>query len=144
MSMKILGKWKHWAPDMTEKFTTIQTSLKRTHTFHEPTSPSTYEKNTAGYRSSVAVPQSQPSRDGAQEDPDTDDEDYKYDDSVVIRFSERELDVLRKAMRKWWHLAGLKHTPRCADEVSVEELRVDWTRAIAPKVEGRIRDVTGS
>lgn len=147
MSLKILGKWKNWAPDMTSKFTNIQSSLQRTHTFHEPTSPNapaTDSSKPLPRRSSLAIPPSEKHQDGAQEDPDTDDEDYEYDDSELIKFNDYELSLLRKAMRKWWRLAGLKNTPNCADEVGKEELRVDWTRAIAPRLEGRIKDVTKS
>lgn len=146
MSLKVLGKWKNWAPDMTKKFSGIQNSLQRTHTFHDPAS-SSMENDTSRprpRRSSVAIPSSEQHHEGAQGDPDTDDEDYEYDDSELIKFNEKELGLLRKAMRKWWRLAGLKHTPKCADEVGKEELRVDWTRAIAPRIEGRIKEVTQS
>ncbi|KAK7182679.1 hypothetical protein DPSP01_009636 [Paraphaeosphaeria sporulosa] len=140
MSLKVLGKWKNWAPDMTDKFSKVQLSLQRKHTFHDPaaspTSPTT--------RSNIAIPPSQKHHDGAQEDPDTDDEDYEYDDSELIRFNEHELALLRRAMRKWWRLAGLKSPPKCADEVGKEELRVDWTRAIAPRIEGRIKEINKS
>ncbi|KAF1969596.1 ser/Thr protein phosphatase family protein [Bimuria novae-zelandiae CBS 107.79] len=143
MSLKILGKWKNWAPAMTKKFTNIQSSLQQTHDFHEPTS-STNASGPCPRRSSIAIPSSEQHHEGAQGDPDTDDEDYEYDDSELIKFNEYELGLLRRAMRKWWRLAGLKSTPKCADEVGKEELRVDWTRAIAPRIEGRIKEVNKS
>ena len=147
MSLKILGKWKNWAPDMTSKFTNIQSSLQRTHTFHEPKSPTSLSDEFSRplpRRSSVAMTPSEEYHENAQDDPDTDDEDYQYDDSELIKFNEYELSLLRKAMRKWWRLAGLKNTPSCADEVGREELRVDWTRAIAPRLEGRIKEAKKS
>lgn len=144
MSLKILGKWKNWAPSMTKKFSNIQNSLQRTHTFHDPAASPEETSKAVPRRSSIAIPPSQKHQSGAQEDPDTDDEDYEYDDSELIKFSEKELSLLRRAMRKWWRLAGLKNTPNCADEVGKEELRVDWTRAIAPRLEGRIKEVKRS
>jgi 5'-nucleotidase len=146
MSLKILGKWKNWAPDMTDKFSKVQLSLQCKHTFHEP-APSPTDSDASPSllkRSNIAIPTSEQHRDGAQEDPDTDDEDYEYDDSELIRFNEHELLLLRRTMRKWWRLAGLKNTPKCADEVGKEELRVDWTSAIAPRIEGRIKEINKS
>lgn len=55
---------------------------------------------------------------------------------------ERELQVARKAMRKWWRLAGLNK--RKGHEMGFEkgeELDVSWTRGILPRVEGRIKIV---
>lgn len=75
----------------------------------------------------------------SEADPDTDEEDHAGDE--LIRFNEAELGVVRKAMKKWWRLAGLKGQPKCADELDTGELRVDWTKAIAPRVEGRIVEV---
>ncbi|KAJ4360576.1 uncharacterized protein N0V89_001142 [Didymosphaeria variabile] len=146
MSLKVLGKWKNWAPDMTEKFSRVQHSLQSKHTFHDATSTTrdADPSRPLPRRSSIAIPPSQKHRNGAQEDPDTDDEDYEYDDSELIKFNEHELGLLRRAMRKWWRCVGLKHTPNCADEVGKEELRVDWTRAIAPRIEGRIKEVKKS
>lgn len=41
--------------------------------------------------------------------------------------SEKELRIMRKVMKKWWRLAGLKGMPAvCAEEG--EEFQVNWTR----------------
>ncbi|KAF2449566.1 5'-nucleotidase-like protein [Karstenula rhodostoma CBS 690.94] len=143
MSLKILGKWKNWAPDMTDKFSKVQISLQRKHSFHDPASSPTNPDVSQPFpkRSNIAIPPSEKHHDGAQEDPDTDDEDYEYDDSELIRFNEHELALLRRATRKWWRLAGLKSAPKCADEVGKDELKVDWTSAIAPRIEGRINEI---
>ena len=56
--------------------------------------------------------------------------------------SERQLIIMRKVMRKWWRLVGLKgHPNMCAEQG--EEFGVHWTRGIAPRLEGRIRMVNG-
>lgn len=85
---------------------------------------------------------SSPSASDSEADPDTDEEDH--DTSTPIRFTVREVDLLRKSMRKWWRVAGLKGTPRCADELGEGELRIDWTKAIAPRLEGRIKEAGSS
>ena len=53
---------------------------------------------------------------------------------------ERELQIMRKVMRKWWRLAGLPGHPRMCEEKG-EEFGVMWTKGIAPRLEGRIRIV---
>lgn len=54
--------------------------------------------------------------------------------------NERELMIARKAMRKWWRLAGLnKRKGREMGFEKGEELGVAWTRGICPRVEGRIK-----
>lgn len=134
---------------MNTKFASIQTNLatKHKHTFHDasPTSPTT------------AGPPQPPSIDrivrdtanqtsGQQSDPDADEDEEDgpmYDDSVPIRFDERQKEVVRKVMRKWWRLAGLKHVPNACDELGTKEFQVNWTKAIAPRLEGRIREVGG-
>jgi 5'-nucleotidase len=80
------------------------------------------------------------------EDPDADedeDDGPMYDDSVPIRFDERQMEIVRKVMRKWWRLAGLKNAPNLCDELEGKEFVVNWTKAIAPRLEGRIKEVGG-
>ena len=58
--------------------------------------------------------------------------------TAIIR-NKRELLVARRALRKWWRLAGLNRPvgPEMRFEIE-EELGVAWTRGICPQVEGRI------
>jgi hypothetical protein len=80
----------------------------------------------------------------APDDPDADedeDDGPMYDDRVPIRFDERQIEIVRRVMRKWWRLAGLKHSPTLCDELGGKEFVVNWTKAIAPRLEGRIREV---
>ena len=51
--------------------------------------------------------------------------------------TERKLLIMRKLMRKWWRLAGMKGHPNMCSEVG-EEFGVHWARGIAPQLEGRI------
>ncbi|GAB7357631.1 hypothetical protein MBLNU459_g0129t1 [Dothideomycetes sp. NU459] len=58
---------------------------------------------------------------------------------------EKELMIARKAMRKWWRLAGLdEKSQHSMGYESREELGVGWTRGICPRVEGRIRLVSAT
>jgi 2',3'-cyclic-nucleotide 2'-phosphodiesterase (5'-nucleotidase family) len=50
---------------------------------------------------------------------------------------ERRLHLMRKVMRKWWRLAGLKGNPNMVERKG-EDFGVLWTKGICPVVEGRI------
>ncbi|OAA65167.1 sulfate transporter [Niveomyces insectorum RCEF 264] len=50
-----------------------------------------------------------------------------------------QMRIMRRVARKWCRLAGV-HS-RLADSLTEAEYEADWTRAIAPRVEGRIRVV---
>ncbi|KAL2891757.1 Trifunctional nucleotide phosphoesterase proteinYfkN [Ceratocystis lukuohia] len=67
-------------------------------------------------------------------DKEADDQDNNEDDEVDKIDS--EILLLRKFFAKWAHKAGV-NTVVC-DAAKQEDLAVDWTRVIAPKLEGRI------
>jgi hypothetical protein len=77
-------------------------------------------------------------------DPDVDedeDDGPMYDSRVPIQFSDKQTEMIRRVMRKWWRVAGLKGNPELCDELGGGEFQVNWTKAIAPRLEGRIREV---
>lgn len=141
MSLKVLGRWKHWGQSMDRKFDRVQQSLQRTHSFHEPKPPSPV----APRHPSIAKVKRQdiPSPSDSETENDSDDDfGTMYDDSKPIRFTQKELTILRRVMKKWWRLAGLKGNPKTCDEMEEGEFQINWTKAIAPRLEGRIKDVT--
>lgn len=148
MSLKVLGKWKRWGKSMDSKFLSIQTNLQKNHahTFHEPspTSPTTGRAPQFPSLSRVVdTDNAQPSG-SESEDPDKDedeDDGAEYDASVPIKFSDKQVETVRKVMRKWWRIAGLKGSPKACDELNCDEFQVNWTKAIAPRLEGRIKEV---
>ncbi|KAK4161367.1 Metallo-dependent phosphatase-like protein [Cladorrhinum sp. PSN259] len=56
---------------------------------------------------------------------------------------DRELAIMRRVFRKWCRLAGVDDDRAC-DPLTGGDAGVDWTRAIAPRVEGRIIMVSSS
>jgi 5'-nucleotidase len=148
MSLKVLGRWKRMGASMNSKFLSIQTNLQNNHkhTFHDasPTALDNAESPTSLERVVRSTGKDQPSGDVVDPDADEDEDDGPmYDDSVPIRFNEREKEVVRRVMRKWWRVAGLKNEPNLCDELDVKEFAVNWTKAIAPRLEGRIREIGG-
>lgn len=148
MSLKVLGKWKRWGKSMDKRFLSIQTSLQKNHKhgFHDPSPISPVDKKKPQLPSfDRVVKQAQETSGSESEDPDADedeDDGAEYDGSRPITFNQRELDVLRKSLRKWLRLTKLEGLTRLCDELGQEEIQVNWTKAIAPRLEGRINDVT--
>ncbi|KAH8636111.1 hypothetical protein IG631_07945 [Alternaria alternata] len=156
MSLKVLGKWKRWGKSMNTKFTSIQTNLQKNHghAFHDPspTSPTQSRDNNAPPvdQGVSRVLGDSNKRDNSpndttdSEDPDVDedeDDGPMYDSRVPIQFTDKQTEMIRRVMRKWWRVAGLKGNPKLCDELGGGEFQVNWTKAIAPRLEGRIREV---
>ena len=171
MSLKILGKWKNWGDHLSRAWGDIHDSLHDVHPVHEPLKPGDAIA-VRGRQASLANAEDVPSlvgkaqRDGEQEGVDeglearkrrqsgthhhhhahdSDSEDDHSDHPAVATDSsarERELLIMRRVMRKWWRLAGLKGHPNMCEEQG-DEFAVHWTRGIAPRVEGRIKMVNG-
>jgi 5'-nucleotidase len=147
MSLKVMGKWKRWGKSMEGRFATIQTNLQKgSHGFHDPspTSPTMSAKNSTSREQENQRGKNEVG-DG-EEDPDiSEDEDDgpMYDGRVPIQFSDKQTEMIRRVMKKWWRVAGLKGIPKACDELGGSEFEVNWTKAIAPRVEGRIREIGG-
>lgn len=149
MSLQVLGKWKRWGKSMDKRFGNIQTNLQNNHKhcFLEPSTTSPVDKKEPQLPSlNRVVKQTQEAVSGSEsEDPDADeneDDGAEYDGSSPITFSQKEMDLLRKSLRKWMRLAKLQGSSKLCDELGQEEIQVNWTKAIAPRLEGRINDIT--
>lgn len=78
---------------------------------------------------------------GHEQHPNEDDSDSEDENHESCAQRDRELNIMRKVMRKWWRLTGLQGHPSLSDPGG-PEFCVPWTRAICPQVEGRIRMIT--
>jgi 5'-nucleotidase len=156
MSLKVLGKWKRWGKSMNTRFSEIQTNLQKNHGhgFHEPspTSPTASSKNNSQKDESEGTTNQRDNNpkttteeeEEEEEDPDIDedeDDGPMYDSRVPIQFSDKQTEIIRRVMKKWWRVAGLKGSPTACDELGGGEFQVNWTKAIAPRLEGRIKEV---
>ncbi|PBP20195.1 putative 5'-nucleotidase [Diplocarpon rosae] len=150
MSLKIMGRWKMWGKGMATHWEGVQRSMHATHPVVEPRRPLKQKRDPEGEEVRLVHTDARVE----VEVEDTLDESDDDESSVSARGSrparepgegpEREIRIqlARKVVRKWWRLAGLQGAPRCGDNLGVDEFKVDWTRAIAPRVEGRIRIVS--
>ncbi|RMZ73794.1 5 -nucleotidase [Pyrenophora seminiperda CCB06] len=152
MSLKVLGRWKRWGKSLDTKFEGIQAKLQQNHghAFHEA-KPSSAPPSPVQAKRQSGIGKIRGNGAAEEEAEDTEDPDAEededdgalYDESVPISFTDKQVDVVRRVMRKWWRLAGLKGNPVPCDELGGEEFMVNWTKAIAPRLEGRIREVGG-
>jgi hypothetical protein len=134
---------------MDKRFLNIQTNLQKNHKhgFHEPSPTSPVDKKKPQFPSidRVAKQAQEAASMSESEDPDADedeDDGAEYDSSRPITFNEKEMDLLRKSLRKWTRLAKLQGSTKLCDELGQEEIQVNWTKAIAPRLESRINDIT--
>lgn len=167
MSLKILGRWKNWSDHMGHTWSGIHEDVHDKHPIREPKGPKTSpaqdtrkRKRSHSPRKTADSDQGQnhlvdkalrderPTKATAQPSNNATNEDHHLSDSeddandlpavpAELSDSERRLILIRKVARKWWRLTGLKGHPAMCDEQG-EEFGAHWTRAICPRVEGRI------
>jgi hypothetical protein len=120
MSLKIMGKWKHWGKSLNRHWKGVQKDLHETHPVVEPARAeedgSLKRKRADTFTTTTPLDDSE------------DEEGHHQVLQVPDKWSDRELSILRKVMRKWRRLAGLKGESKCCDRMDEEELQADWTR----------------
>ncbi|KAF2149289.1 5'-nucleotidase [Myriangium duriaei CBS 260.36] len=162
MSIKVIGKWKNWTPQLHNHWSSVNDSLHKCQPVHPPTAPTspispttrpakrqrftTSDTNGAGNANPAApVTLTSRTRKGGSPAPPAESEpDSESDDEYVPPMPsdpverERQLLVARKAVRKWRRRCGMHRTPGLCDALAEG---IHWTQGIAPRVEGRIRIV---
>jgi hypothetical protein len=78
----------------------------------------------------------------AEDSSDSDSGEEAEQSRENARVLDRELSIMRRVFDKWCRLAGV-NAGTC-DELAEDECEVAWTKAIAPRVEGRIQMVVSS
>ncbi|KAF2757792.1 5'-nucleotidase [Pseudovirgaria hyperparasitica] len=140
MSLKVLGKWKMWGPSMGRHWQGVQRNLQAKHPHMEPQSPT--DDVLGAFESFEAERTNRSQVTGETDGVDADSEDETATTKPISTQSsrqERELEVMRRVMRKWWRLAGMTEDAKLGQPLNHGEFTVNWTTAIAPMVEGRIK-----
>ncbi|CAJ2502173.1 Uu.00g095670.m01.CDS01 [Anthostomella pinea] len=152
MSLKVMGKWKFWGKSMGRHWNKVTDKVDANHIHNDPTpgptpvSPTT-SNNFPGPGWDNWTPQKIRERKASAvpiDDSDTEDEeagDGGSQEQQEIEMIDRELQVMRRVFTKWARLAGVEC--KVGDELQEGDFEVDWTKAIAPRVEGRIICVGG-
>nr|POE53570.1 mannosylglucosyl-3-phosphoglycerate phosphatase [Quercus suber] len=157
ISLKVLGKWKGMGHHFGRHWGNVQDALHEVHPVREPVSPSksgdasvglasrkVIGKDAEGVPSLVGKAQQRQSAPQTERVEHSDSEEEHVEGLAVHEHSaqhDRDLDIMRKAARKWWRRAGMKGHPSLAEEEKITG--VSWTKGICPRVEGRITIVGG-
>ncbi|KAK3074433.1 hypothetical protein LTS18_014251 [Coniosporium uncinatum] len=72
------------------------------------------------------------------EDSDDEHSDEKPPNAELAK-QEKQSMLVRRMIRKWWRLAGIAGHPESCDQLGEGDFMVNWTKAIAPQLEGRIK-----
>lgn len=156
MSLRVLDRWAHLGPHMAQHWENVsqcQPTLPPSTTTTTTTKPADATKKTSksswehfhpatmrARRASVGpLSEHETDVEGASPPPATGLDGIR-EESGEEEYSggeERELAVMRKVFRRWCERAGV-HASAEGGELGEGEVDCDWTRAIFPKVDGRI------
>ncbi|KAB5540586.1 Metallo-dependent phosphatase-like protein [Coniochaeta sp. 2T2.1] len=151
MSLRVLGQWANWGPSMDRHWGKVAAEVAtccRVIT-PGPTASSCTTTEDGSERSSKRkrgwadfTPTKLRSRRSSMvpvvEDSSSDEDG---DGVEAVEVDDRELSIMRRVFRKWCRLAGVRG--QACDCLKDEEIDEVWTKAVAPKVEGRITIVKG-
>jgi len=154
MSLKVMDQWKCWGPSMERHWGAVVGGVCKSHPVMEPKPKSPVVASESGKgkegedgkrkrsswaewtpaklrerRSSITPLVEESDGNGAVGGAEQQEED-------TVRDMDREMRIMRKVFRKWCRIAGVQG--QACDSLGEDEFEVDWTKAIAPRVEGRI------
>ncbi|KAK5634360.1 hypothetical protein RRF57_010074 [Xylaria bambusicola] len=146
MSLKVVGQWKHWGASMGRHWSSVTSKVGANHPHYtaSPSSP-TAPKPTSSASQNGGWEDWKPERirerraslahpiDESDSEDEDDDEQRREN---AIENLDAEMQTMRRVFSKWARLAGVEC--KVGDELRADEFEVDWTRAIAPRIEGRI------
>ena len=161
LSLKVIGRWNRGGHSLHKHFEDrVHGTLHACHPVSAPRRPSNMTmlvSPTTGHQAPTAAPGSGLSSTAPFSNPkvvaseasehDTDDSEDEGDYSLtqtpsVGDVKDRQLRIMRQVLRKWFRLAGLKGHPGISgSQAPVQEefhVEMGWTKAISPRVEGRI------
>jgi 5'-nucleotidase len=151
ISLRVLGKWKQWSPSLDSHFSAVNKRLHRRHSVVEPHASTKTEKAAEAVKGKVKSLVSHLHETRASSGADTplnEESDEDNDSRAAVGASsyqrDHEKDIARRVLHKWFRLAGLQGSPAMCDAMKEEEFKEKWTRAIAPRLEGRIKMVQHS
>ncbi|KAF2493416.1 5'-nucleotidase [Lophium mytilinum] len=166
MSLKVLGRWTMWGPSISRQWDAVHQGVQKSHPVHDPIPPGSRVVDILQRKAKSASGRTTPGGrhpEGAETPLNESDSEFEKDDddhtahsedphtttttslrtapTTLVSKRQREQTLARKVMRKWWRLAKIPGSPSVADELGEGEFTINWTKAIAPRLEGRIREV---
>ncbi len=163
MSLKVMGQWKYWGKGIGRHWDKIADQVGSTHYAHpgadanptpaSPTARAPHFPSGGGWddwtperirecKASAAPLDEEDSEDvDGDNDNNEDGAGSSGEAEASLDLMDHELQIMRRVFGKWARLAGVEC--KVVDELKKGEFEVDWTKAIAPRVEGRIICVGG-
>ncbi|TGJ80020.1 hypothetical protein E0Z10_g8746 [Xylaria hypoxylon] len=149
MSLKAIGQWRYWGASMGRHWDGVTSKVGANHPHYTPVSPTTRASKPSLSQNSGWddwKPERIRERRCSTAEPIDESDDESESESAkskgsVIEHLDYEMQIMRRVFSKWARIAGVDC--KVADELKADEFEVDWTRAIAPRVEGRIVQVGG-
>ena len=165
MALKVLDQWTHWSPSLEHHWGRVVSNVE----YHHPHIPPSSLKTLSPSRPAAIQPSNfSRSSDNSNQLSSSDDgtsgwgdwtgarlrqrrcSTVPFNERVVddappaqnneeLRYIDRQMRIMRRVIHKWRRLAGVSSRP--GDTLTEAECEVEWTKAIAPRVEGRIRMV---
>ncbi|KAF1989683.1 5'-nucleotidase [Aulographum hederae CBS 113979] len=130
LSLQVLSRWKNWSNSLGRHWASVQEDLHQKHPVLEPSSsdkPSYQNVKSKSTEADAVID-------------DSDDEDATKEQSKEeLTGEERRNSIIRKVLKKWRRLAGLRGDGESCDQLQEGEFMVTWTKTIAPRLEGRIK-----
>lgn len=165
MALRVMDQWMRWGPSLDRHWGAVVSNLDKT---HPSMPPSPVESRRTAYFDQDLLSQDQtqqtlpngssgwntwtPSRirdrraslppldehiDHGEEDHD--DQRSQRKEQSVNEEVDTQLRTMRRVVKKWCRIAGV-HGKAC-DALQEGEFTCEWTRAIAPRIEGRIKNI---
>ncbi|KAF2400320.1 hypothetical protein EJ06DRAFT_537921 [Trichodelitschia bisporula] len=141
LSLKVLGRWRRWGGGLETHWAAVQESLVKG-------GAGGLVDGTAGARAREGgdAGKGKVGKEIRETELNLSDDDDEAPERAVCsaasgmrELDERERGLARRVVRKWWRVAGLKGEPGVGEGWGEGEFVVNWTKAIAPRVEGRIK-----
>lgn len=156
MALKVVRRWSNWGPSMARHWGEVVTNVCKCHPVMQPKSSrrppqqcgaaETAEGCIHGKRkcawdewTPAKLRQRRGSMPPVDEAEDSDEEGETADGDADQAVLEKELRIMRRVFKQWCRRAGVRG--QTCDDLREAECEVEWTKAIAPKLEGRIQMV---
>lgn len=166
MSLRVLNQWKNWSPsmnmhwhDVAEKACHVIEPHRQQHhrseeeekdpEMNSTATPARMQAPSIGWNEWTAkrLRKRQMSIGPVNEDEDEENQDSLERSTMLYKDTanpndgyedvEKSLNIARRVLAKWCRLAKVEAV--VCDEMGEEEFEVEWTKAIAPRLEGRIK-----
>ncbi|KAI4214433.1 MAG: hypothetical protein LQ349_009218 [Xanthoria aureola] len=140
MSLKVLGRWRRWGPSMGRHWGGVQEKLHRQDGMDviEPKTKAAAHKHTLS--GNLKGQHEHRCGEDDSDDDDAADVENGVSEPTTIETAakeERQTYLARSVVRHWMRAAKI-HSAGLVDEGATNGEMPDWTKGIAPKLEGRI------